>query len=53
MFAQALIETGLLDSAMTTVTHAATAVEDSFADHPWIWIAALTIFLMLMMRPRK
>jgi hypothetical protein len=53
MFAQALIETGLLDSLSDAFSTVVSTVESSFETHPWLWIAGLTIFLLLMMRPRK
>jgi hypothetical protein len=53
MFAQNLIETGMLDSLSAAFTSAAAGVEQSVVDHPWLWIAAITVGLVLLIRPKR
>lgn len=53
IFAQDLVETGFLDSLVTVIASGVTAVEHSFEDHPWIWIAAIAVCLVLLLRPKR
>lgn len=53
MFAQDLVETGFLDSFVTFIATAAADVERSIKDHPWIWVAAAVLCLVLLVRPKR
>lgn len=53
MLAQDLVETGLLDSVLTAFASAAARVEQSVEDHPWIWLAAIVVGVVLLMRPKR
>lgn len=53
LFAQDLVETGLLDSVATSLAHGIAAVQRSFEDHPLIWIGAIVFCLILVLMPRR
>lgn len=53
LVAQDLVETGMLDSLATALAHGIVAVEQSFEDHPWIWIGAIAVCLIFLLRPKS
>jgi hypothetical protein len=50
MWAQALIEKGMLDSVAAGASALKYQVALQFREHPWLWIA-LAIFLIAISRP--
>jgi hypothetical protein len=50
MFAQALVEKGMLDSLSTGFADAFSAVQTSIGDHPWLWASVAVLILILLLR---
>jgi MYXO-CTERM domain-containing protein len=53
MFAQALLEKGMLDSLATGFSNAFAGVQTSVDDHPWLWAALAVLLLFLLLRVRR
>lgn len=52
LLAQDMVETGMLDSLAAALAHGIAAVEQSFEDHPWVWIGAIVVCLILLLKPK-